>query len=150
MTTQADAITHGSSAPADRGPRVTLQVLRIVAVLHSLVFFAQPVFAGGYLMGDVDALALHNNNAAVVAIVGFIQLIAAIVFFWKGRGRAWPIWTSLVIALLVEVQAVMGSEGQLMVHLPLGVSLIVGQVLITVWLFRAAAAAPRPRRKRAR
>ena len=151
MTAHADATTKipdGPPPPANRRPRVALQVLRVVAVLHSLTFLAQPVFAGSYLMGDVDALALHNANAAVVAVVGFIQLASAIVFFWKGRGQAWPIWASLAIALAVEVQAWMGSERLLMVHLPLGVSLTVGQLLTTVWLFRAAAATPRPRRER--
>jgi hypothetical protein len=43
----------------------------------------------------------------------------------------------------------MGYERLLVVHLPLGVSLTVAQILITVWLFRAAAAVPRPRRARA-
>lgn len=151
MTTQARATTDATAAPTpqnDRGPRATLQVLRVVAVLHSLAFLGQPVFAGGYLMGDVDALALHDANAFVIAGLDVIQLICAVVFFWKGRGRAWPIWASLAIALAVEVQVGMGYERLLLVHLPLGVSLTVGQILTTVWLFRAAAATPRPRRAR--
>jgi hypothetical protein len=125
---------------------VTLHVLRVVAVLHSLAFLGQPVFAGRYLEGDVDALALHVANAFVVTGLDVIQLVCAIVFFWKGRGRAWPIWASLAIALLVEVQVGMGFERLLVVHLPLGVSLVVGQILTTVWLLRAAAT-PRPRRQ---
>jgi hypothetical protein len=151
MTAQADANTHVSAAPPlpeDRGPRATLQVLRVVAVLHSLAFLGQPVFAGQYLMGDVDALALHDANAFIVTGLDMIQLVCAIVFFWGGRGRAWPIWASLAIALAVEVQVGMGYERLLMVHLPLGVSLTVAQILTTVWLFRAAAATPRPRRVR--
>jgi hypothetical protein len=151
MTAQADANTHvstGPPLPQDRGPRATLQVLRVVAVLHSLAFLGQPVFAGGYLMGDVDALALHDANAFVITGLDVIQLICAVVFFWKGRGRAWPIWASLAVALAVEVQVGMGYERLLLVHLPLGVSLTVGQILTTVWLFRAAAATPRPRRAR--
>jgi hypothetical protein len=148
MSTQADAVSELSAAPppAERGPRATLQVLRIVAVLHSLAFLGQPVFAGGYLMGDVDALALHDANAFVVAAFDVIQLGCAVAYFWKGRGRGWPIWASLAIALFVEVQVGMGYERLLVVHLPLGVSLVVGQILITVWLFGAAAATPRPRR----
>ncbi|MDT3442613.1 hypothetical protein QOZ89_23885 [Pseudofrankia sp. BMG5.37] len=66
MTTQADAVTEQSAdppPPADAGPRVTLHVLRVVAVLHSLAFLGQPVFAGRYLEGDIDALALHDANA---------------------------------------------------------------------------------------
>jgi hypothetical protein len=149
VTTQADAVveTAAGPPPPDR-PRASLQVLRVVAVLHSLAFLAQPVFAGGYLMGDVDALAWHNANAFVVTGLDVIQLVCAIVFFWKGRGQAWPIWASLAIALAVEVQVGTGFERVLVVHLPLGVSLAVGQILTTVWLFRAGAATPRPRRPR--
>ncbi|OHV50512.1 hypothetical protein BCD48_10465 [Pseudofrankia sp. BMG5.36] len=136
------------SVPALAGPRATLQVLRVAAVLHALAFLLQPVFAGEYLEGDVDALALHHANAGVVTGLDVIQLVCAIVFFWKGRGRAWPIWASLAIALAVEVQVGVGFDRLLVVHLPLGVSLVVGQVLTTVWLFRANAALPRTRRQR--
>ena len=149
MTTQTDAIAELATPPpppAAQGPRATLQVLRVVAVLHSLAFLAQPVFAGGYLMGDIDSLALHTANAFVVTLLDVVQLVCAIVFFWKGRGRAWPIWASLAIALAVEVQVGMGFERLLVVHLPLGVALVVGQILTTVWLFRAAAATRRPPR----
>jgi len=155
MTTQPDSIAELASPPppppppvAEPGPRATLQVLRVVAVLHSLAFLLQPVFAGGYLMGDVDSLGLHNANAFVVTGLDVVQLVCAIVFFWAGRGRAWPIWASLAIAVAVEVQVGMGFERLLVVHLPLGVALVVGQILMTVWLFRAAAATARPRRDR--
>ena len=153
MSTQTDAVTEPTAspppAPAEAGPRITLQVLRVVAVLHSLAFLAQPVFAGGYLMGDLDSLFAHSVNAMVVTGLDVIQLVCAIVYFWKGRGRAWPIWASLAIALAAEVQVGVGFERQLVVHLPLGVALVVGQVLTTVWLFRAAAADARPRKSRA-
>jgi hypothetical protein len=151
MTTQADAVTGEPAAPqppADRGPRVSLQLLRVVAVLHSLAFLAQPVFAGGYLMGDVDSLTMHDINAFIITGLDVVQLICAIVYFWAGRGRAWPIWASLAVALAVEVQVGMGYERLLVVHLPLGVSLTVAQVLVTVWLFGAGAAVGRPRRVR--
>jgi hypothetical protein len=150
MTTHADAVTEATAAPppGDRGPRATLQVLRVVAVLHSLAFLAQPVFAGGYLMGDVDALATHQANAFVITGLDVIQLGCAIAYFWKGRGRAWPIWASLAVALAVEVQVGTGFERLHVVHLPLGVSLTVAQIVMTLWLFRPTAAAPRPRRVR--
>ncbi|GAA0904781.1 hypothetical protein [Virgisporangium aurantiacum] len=147
MTTET--LTGRSIAPPDRGPRASLQVLRVVAVLHSLAFLGQPVFAGGYLMGDVDSLTLHDLNAFVITGLDVVQLVAAIVYFWGGRGRAWPIWASLAVALAVEVQVGTGFERLLVVHLPLGVSLTVTQILITVWLFRAAAAHPRRRKSRA-
>jgi hypothetical protein len=150
MTAQADAAieTATTPPPPDRGPRASLQVLRVVAVLHSLALLAQPVFAGGYLMGDVDSLGLHRINAGVVTGLDLVQLICAIVYVWGGRGRAWPIWASLAVALFVEVQVGMGFERVLVVHLPLGVALTVGQILITLRLFGAGAASARPRRAR--
>jgi hypothetical protein len=150
MSTQTDAVTGAPTVPppADRGPRASLHVLRVVAVLHSLAFLAQPVFAGGYLMGDVDSLGLHRINAGIVTALDVAQLICAMVYFWGGRGRAWPIWASLAVALAVEVQVGMGFERLLVVHLPLGVALTVGQIVLTLWLFRAAAAQPRPRKER--
>jgi hypothetical protein len=151
MTAHAGATADPTAAPPppeERAPRATLRVLQVVAVLHSLAFLGQPVFAGGYLMGDVDALARHDANAFVITGLDVIQLICAVVFFWRGHGRAWPIWASLAIALAVEVQIGVGYERLHLVHLPLGVSLAVGQIVTTVWLFRAAAATPRSRRPR--
>lgn len=148
MATQIEAVAGEGVAPPGRGPRASLQVLRAVAVLHSLAFLGQPVFAGGYLMGDVDSLTLHDINAFVIAGLDVVQLVCAIVYYWGGRGRAGPIWASLAVALAVEVQVGMGYDRLLVVHLPLGVSLTVAQILITIWLFSAAAASARPRRSR--
>src|SRR5919107_818315 len=92
----------GTSAPPGAGRR-SLLVLRVVAVLHAVVMLAQPVLAGRYLDG-------------------------AVVFAWRGHGRRWPIWLSLAVAVGVEVQVGFGYASLLVVHVPLGVSLIVAQV----------------------
>lgn len=131
------------------GPRVTLTVLRVFTVLHALSVVAQPVLAGEYLSGEVDALRFHAINADTAASFGLFQLIAAIVFVWKGRGRAWALWASLVIAVLEEIQIPMGLEGVLAVHIPLGVSIVSLQILFTVWIFRAHARLPRAGKKAA-
>jgi len=132
-------MTAPGVASAPPGPRATLTVLRVLAVLHTAGAVMQPMLAGVYLGGDVDALAVHELNAHVVTGLGFFQLVAAIVFVWRGRGRFWPLWASLAICLAVQAQVVMGYEGVVAVHLPLGVSIIAMQILFTVWLFRAAA-----------
>lgn len=124
------------------GPRATLRVLRIVAVAHSLVVLAQPMLAGIYLSGQVDALAVHRLNAlASVQAACALQLIVAIVYVWRGRGRAWPLLATLGIAAAEELQIAMGFGGEVAIHLPLGVSIISAQILLTVWLFRYAARA---------
>jgi hypothetical protein len=142
------SVEAGLEPPDDAGPRASLQVLRWVAVLHSAAMVIQPVLAGVYLSGDVDAIRMHGYNAMIVTGFDVLQLICAIVFTWKGRGRAWPIYASLAIALAVEVQVGVGFTRILAVHIPLGVSIIAMQILLTVWLFRSAAAARRRRRAR--
>ena len=126
-------------ATAPRGPRRTLGVLRVLAVLHSLSAIGQPMLAGIYLDGDVDALLLHEINSMAVSGLGVAQLVAAIVYVWAGRGRAWPLWASLGIVLAEQGQTGFGYEGLVAIHVPLGVSIIATQILLTVWLFRASA-----------
>jgi hypothetical protein len=125
------------------GPRRTLTVLRILAALHGLAVLAQPVLAGQYLSGNVDAITLHRINANIVGALGLCQLIAAIVFVWKGRGRPWAIWSALGIFAAESIQIPMGYDGVLAVHIPLGVSIVSTQILLTVWAFRAKARVPR-------
>src|SRR3954451_8081269 len=144
---QPPAPDAGTASPPRAGRR-SLLALRVVAVLHAVVMLAQPVLAGRYLDGAVDAIALHRENATVVAVLDAAQLICAVVFAWKGRGRRWPIWASLAVAVGVEVQVGFGSASLLVVHVPLGVSLIVAQVVTVVWLFRDATTIARPVRRR--
>jgi len=119
-----------------------------VAVVHAVVILAQPVLAGRYLDGAVDAIALHRENATVVAAFDAAQLVCAVLFAWQGRGRRWPIWVSLAVAVGVEVQVGFGYASLLVVHVPLGVSLIVAQLVTVVWLFRDTTAIARPAKRR--
>jgi hypothetical protein len=125
------------------GPRRTLLVLRIVAVVHAFFVVLQPMLAGIYLSGDVDAIDVHAINADIVGGLGVLQLIAAIVFVWKGKGRSWALWGALGIVLAEQAQIPLGLLGLVAIHLPLGVSIVSMQILLTVWLCRAAAATPR-------
>ncbi len=136
-TTAASLAPEVVAAPP--GPRATLAVLRTFAVLHSLCAVGQPVLAGIYLGGDVDAIAVHEINASVVSGLGVAQLVAAVVYVWAGKGRAWPLYASLGIVLAEQVQAGLGYEGIVAIHVPLGVTVIALQLLLTVWLFRASA-----------
>jgi hypothetical protein len=150
MTSVITPAGVAEAAPAPAGPRATLQVLRVVSVLHALALALQPVLAGVYLDGDIDGIGWHAANAFVVAGLDVVQLICAFVYVWPGRGRWWPVWTSLAIAIIVEVQVGFGYERMLAVHVPLGVSIIVSQIVLTVWLFRPGAAVARIRRRERR
>jgi len=152
MTTHApDPTAVREPTGASKSPpagRRTLAVLQVVTVLHALAMLAQPVLAGQYLDGDVGGISAHGANAFTVAGLDVVQLAAAVAFGWAGRGRWWPVWASLAIAVGVEVQVGFGYASLLIVHVPLGVSLIVAQILTTVWLFRAETATARPARAR--
>lgn len=129
---------------ADLGPRTTLRVLRIFAVLHSLCAIVQPMLAGVYLSGEVDALDVHALNGHITSVLGLAQLVAAIVYVWRGRGRTWPLYSAIGIVVAEQAQTATGFEGVVAIHIPLGVSIISMQILLTVWLFRASARSTRP------
>jgi hypothetical protein len=141
----AETVVPATAEAAPAGPRRTLTWLRAVAVLHSLAAIAQPTFAGMYLDGDVDALSIHELNANIVGALGLAQLIAAIVYVRGGHGRRWPMWASLGMVLAEQVQSALGYGAVVAIHIPLGVSVIAMQILLTVWLFRGAARLPRVR-----
>lgn len=136
MTTTSSTVTGPTTSVP--GPRKTLAVLRVVAMTHAVIAIILPAFAGLYLSGDA-ALWLHGRAADVTVSLGLIQLIAAIAYVWKGRGRPWPLYWALGIFLLEQAQMPLGIEGVVAVHVPLGVSIIVLQVLLAVELLRAKA-----------
>lgn len=126
-------------ARAQAGPRTTLWVLRITALLHVSAAVLQPFLAGMYLGGDVDAIGVHGGNASLVMLLAFAQSVAAVAYIWPGGGRVWPLGVSLALFLAEGFQIGMGYGRNLPVHIPLGVTIIVSQVLLTVWVFRSTA-----------
>ena len=148
MTTSTDTLTP--PAATTRTPRASLWALRVTAILHSLLIFLQPVLAGEYLAGDLNAIGNHETNAHVVTTAAFAQLLAAVIYGWRGRGRWWPVLLTVGLELAEETQKIFGYAQNLLVHIPLGVTLIVTQVLLTVWLFGHRSRQPRARRERRR
>jgi hypothetical protein len=131
---------HTTSGPGPvRRPRASLWALRTIAVLHCGVIAAQPVFAGIFLTVVVDSIAVHEMNSHLVSLLGWCQIIAALVYASRGGGRWSPMWFSLALAVAEETQKVLGYLRLADHHIPMGVSLITLQVLFTVWLFRPAA-----------
>lgn len=130
--------------PAGRaGPRASLWFLRTTAVLHATAVVLQPVLAGMYLGGDVDAIGMHGVNASLVNVLALTQIVATVGYAWPGGGRVWPLAASVAIFMAEGFQIGMGYSSNLPVHVPLGVTIVVSQVLLTVWVLRPAAKAPR-------
>ncbi len=129
-----------------RRPAASLWLLRGALTVHLLAVLSQPVLAGLFLTGDVDAIEVHG---LVGTAVGFLTLATAGIalgYVIVGRGRLW-ILPALVVQFLVEgVQIGVGYARILQLHVPLGVIVVVLSVLLAGWVWSPSAARPRGQR----
>lgn len=122
--------------------RTTRWILRVGFGVQAGLAVAQPILAGSYLSGNLDAISVHSAIGGTLPVVGFLALILAALHWRPGRGPAWPALTMVVLAVLIVVQANAGYSRTLGLHIPLGVA-IVGT---TVGLFGWSVFGPQPRR----
>ena len=130
-----------------RRPRASLWGLRIVLVLHAVLIVAQPILAGYFLSGNVDAMNIHGPIGSTVWMVAMIQFVAAAIY-WLAGGRAWPTVLTAVLFVAEFVQLVFGSLQNFAVHVPLGTAIVITVVWMTVWSFRPTARLSRKETKR--
>ncbi|MER7248231.1 hypothetical protein [Kribbella sp. NPDC000426] len=132
-----------------RRPRVTLQLLRITLVLHAVLVVAQPIAAGYFLSGNVDAMTdIHATIGGSVWMVAFLQTIVAAGYTIAGRGRLWPTIASAVLVVAEFVQLTFGYLQNFAVHIPLGTAIVTTVVWMAVWSFRSTARLSRREAKR--
>lgn len=129
-----------------RRPVVTLWSLRIGLTAHLLAVLAQPVLAGLYLTGDVDAIGVHATVASTIAGLTTLLVGIALGYVTVGRGRLWPLPAMVALFLLEGFQIGAGYARELQLHVPLGVAVVVASVLLAAWVWTPAAARPRPAR----
>ncbi|MFD8595052.1 hypothetical protein ACFV1L_08630 [Kitasatospora sp. NPDC059646] len=131
-----DRIAPEHAAP-DRPARTGRagQVVRALAALHTAAGYGQPVFAGVYLSGAYDGLGWHLAGANAVTSLGYLQLIAAVVLWFRSR-LGWPVAGTALVVVAETVQYFAGLDGALWLHLPLGVATIAGLTVLTVGLLR--------------
>ena len=133
------ATIHPAQAKVRR-PRASLVLLRIVLVVHAAFVIAQPVAAGYFLSGNVDAMtSIHSPIGGSVWLIAIIQTIVAAVYWLAGRGRAWPTVASAALVVAEFVQLIFGYAQNFAVHIPLGTAIVVTVVWMTVWSFRPTA-----------
>lgn len=124
------------------GPRLPLWSLRVAATVHLVVVLAQPVLAGLFLTGDVDAITAHGTVGGVLAVVTLV-LIGATLAYVLRRGRLWVLPAVVALFLAVGIQIGLGYSRTLAVHVPLGVAIVAASLLLAVWVWTPAAARPR-------
>ncbi|MEV8374669.1 hypothetical protein AB0P21_18150 [Kribbella sp. NPDC056861] len=115
---------------------ITLWLLRITLLLHAALVVAQPILAGYFLSGEVDAMAWHGPIGSSLFLIATLQLVAALLYRWPGRGRLWPALVTLVLIVAELTQVTFGYAQNFAVHIPLGTTIVITVVWMTVWSFR--------------
>lgn len=137
-----DTLVPPTAAPTRR-PRVSLWTLRFLLTGHLGAVFAQPVLAGRYLTGDVDAMAVHGLVGSLLSLVAMALIAGAIAFVLGGRGQLWVLPVTVLLFLAEGYQIGIGYSRQLHLHVPLGVAIVVAAVLLAAWVWTPAAGRPR-------
>ncbi len=105
-------------------------------MLTTLSAFTQAVLAGGVVAGRIEMLPLHSNNGLLLT-AGTLALLVALVLAWRpGGGPAWVLLVGLAMTSATVVQLGLGFSRSLAVHVPLGTTVIIAQVMLLVWVWQ--------------
>ncbi|QGN31604.1 hypothetical protein [Microlunatus sp. Gsoil 973] len=121
-------------------------VVRVLLSLTAVAAVAQPLTIGQYLDGRYALLQMHSAGAVALETFGLL-LIPLVIWYVVAGGRVWVLIT-ILLAVAIEVQAVMGYVRDLGVHIPLGVAVVGGAIVLTIWFWSPYSAKHRPRRAR--
>ncbi|MFC5995064.1 hypothetical protein ACFQE5_12660 [Pseudonocardia hispaniensis] len=140
-----DTVAPAPPAPAvpARQPRASLWALRVLLTGQLLAVLAQPVLAGLFLTGDVDAITGHGLIGSLLPLLGLLVVGGASAYVLGGRGRLWVLPAAVVLFLAEGLQVGMGYARTLQMHIPLGVAIVTVSVLSTIWVWSSSARRPR-------
>ncbi|WP_281689026.1 hypothetical protein [Pseudonocardia thermophila] len=125
--------------PVVRRPRLSLWLLRAVLTVHLVAAAGQPVFAGLFLTGDLDAITAHGVVGSTLAAWDLLLIGTAIGYGLAAR-RWWVPFAAVGVFLLVGFQIGFGYARELQLHVPLGVAITTLSVLAVIWVWTPAAA----------
>jgi len=111
--------------------------------VNLLAVLAQPVLAGLYLTGDVDAIGVHGLIGSLLVLIEFVVIVVALAYVLGGRGRLWVLPVAVLLFFAVSFQVAAGYTRELELHVPLGVTIVVASVLLAGWVWTPSATRPR-------
>ncbi|GAA2755716.1 hypothetical protein [Actinopolymorpha rutila] len=120
---------RSAGAPAKAWP---FTAFRTLVALQSVAIFVQAITAGMIVAGRSGAKDLHGGTATLAFAFSLLTLVAAILVWKPGGGSARIIVPSAVMLVLIAVQAVLGGAHQKLVHVPLGVALFGGIIVMVM------------------
>ncbi len=126
--------------PADdrsrKSARWAVRAFRIPITVAAVVLFNQSLSAGEFMSGRFEFLEFHRFGATAAEIVVLLAVIGAGWARFRRRYSWWPVGVTALLLVAIQVQEWAGEERVLSVHVPLGVSIIVTVILLTVWAWR--------------
>ncbi|MGA5817597.1 hypothetical protein ACPC54_07020 [Kitasatospora sp. NPDC094028] len=133
------------SSPA-AAPRRPLILLRAAATAVALLALLQVELAGSFLNGTFEALAAHESTAMLLATAVLVQLVAAVLVRWPGRGPLRPLGAAAGLLAAVVGQIGAGYGQAVGVHVVLGTLLVSGVLfaLVDAWRLPLPARTGRP------
>lgn len=134
--TQGMPVTSTSTPSSATSPRPrgwTMWLLRVAVGLELVSLLLQTGTAGQLLEGVAAGRSLHGSGSLFVHVFGLVALVAAILVWRPGRGPWWPALAGLVLLLGGFAQSAFGGSGQLALHVPVGVALVVLTTWLLVW-----------------
>jgi hypothetical protein len=114
------------------------QVLAVLTVLELLWQFS----TAGQMVGPLHsrgAHELHSAGAVVLHVLTGLLTIAVLVLWRTGGVPLWPAVLSAVVFVLTFVQAYLGDDSTLYLHVPGALILSVGSVWLAIWSFTPGA-----------
>ncbi|WP_112242811.1 hypothetical protein [Kribbella monticola] len=115
----------------------SLAVLRVVAVVHAVALCLQPVLAGVYLNGSGTAVRIHEPIGLAVVFLCLGQLLIATIW-WRTGGRALALGLTAAMLAGEVLQVAMGYTRNLLLHIPVGITLVGTGLAVAVWVCRPA------------
>ena len=127
-------------SPSDDRPtgsgRWAVRGYRVLITMAAAVLFNQSLQAGEFMSGRYEFLEFHRLGAMGAEFLVLLAAIAAGVARYRGRYPLWPAGVTGLLFVVIQLQEWAGEERVLSVHVPLGVSIIVTAIGLTVWAWR--------------
>ncbi|MEV5575068.1 hypothetical protein AB0L06_33945 [Spirillospora sp. NPDC052269] len=114
-------------------------LMKATTVFLATALLTQGITAGQLIADEDDSHRhVHHATGGVVSVALLLQIIAALLVWRVGRGPGRYAAVTLLMIVLTSVQFMLGSNGDVAVHVPLGVVLFgMGAVLMAqVWTTR--------------
>ena len=146
-------MTSTTLAPAPPVPRARrrlfaplLALWRVALLLLTVAVASQPVSMGLYLAGRYPMIGLHGTLGSGLAAIALLVAALSVLYALAG-GRVWVVPVCVALFLACGFQIGMGYARNLALHVPLGVGIVAGTVLLTAWSWtRSASRIRAPRR----